>query len=145
MINKNNVVFDQDTAGCHIRLVTCQKLSQLLFWSLQNLSDLYFTWGGQKSPEKVFFFVSKKQKIYDSGVMLLPGRWQKWFDQNEPYLYNLMKYLFTISKIISHFHKRQRNHFPKNNIWNTCLITDRIDLFILTPKSKVSSYTISIF
>ena len=39
------------------------------------------------------FFASKDQNFFEQRIMLLPEWWQKVFDQNGEYTYNLIKYL----------------------------------------------------
>ncbi|XP_035744177.1 histone-lysine N-methyltransferase SETMAR-like [Vespa mandarinia] len=107
LINNKGVIFHHDNARPYTSLMTYQKLRELgwevlmhppyspdlapsdyhLFRSLQNsLNSAKLA--SKEACENYLskFFVEKKKKFYNDGIMILPQKWQKVIDQNGMYL-----------------------------------------------------------
>lgn len=106
LINRNNVIIQQDNARPHTSKLTLQKLRDLdwevlphpayspdiapsdyhLFRSLQNyLIGKEFVKEENIKSALDNFFASKSSTFYEDGIMTLPLRWQKVIDNNGNY------------------------------------------------------------
>ena len=107
LVNRERIIFHQDTARPHVFLMTRQKLLQLgwevlihppyspdiatsdfhLFRSLQNsLNGKNVNSLGDCKRHLEQFFAQKDKKFWEDGITKLPEKWQKVVEQKGEYI-----------------------------------------------------------
>ena len=107
LVNRKCIILQQDNARPHVSLMTRQKLLQLgwevliqlsyspdiassdfhWFWSLQtSLNGKNFNSLGDCKRHLEQFFAQKDKKFWEDGIMKLPEKWQKVVEQKGEYV-----------------------------------------------------------